>query len=1342
MLTNDECTYSLESVIHRGECIVRDATSKYGEVIIKVHGEQDQFPTAQARHRILNEYSIGKSLYEEATEKGKKSLLKFHSLVRHGRGPAILMEKFNGKSMESLLENNKILSIELVLELSLKIANCLSILHENKITHNNLCLNHILWDVNSNDIRIIDFKDCVRQTKFELNNPVVLPRSTSRMYYMSPEQTGRTEKMVDHRTDLYTLGVILYRLCTGFMPFESAEHDPLEILHYVVAKEIQSPYERSQVPLCVSDVIMHLLEKDANQRYQTTLGVRHDLKMCQQHYKNSNSKIPIGERDLASVTFRASDKLYGRSAQVKTITDIFTSTSKGQLVMLSGYSGVGKSTFMDHIKTCLTKLGGVCISGGIDEIKRDSPYTCIIEALSQMVSLILTKSNQQVLYWRSEILNALGANAQIIIDVIPQVELIIGSQPTVPNVNSSENTNRFKSVLSSFLYVFAKHDHPIVICLDNMHYCNVSVVNLIETICSSDKFKNIMLICAYRGQSVGVDHPLTFLLDRFKSTLISIDLGPLSLEDYHRFISDSLKRKDEELSTIVYNRTHGDIFSAISFLSNLYSDNILYYDHQSDGWKWDKQNVLVADCPENVVDMITHRIKKLPQVTQKELSIAACIGFQFDCVLLSTLCNQPVMLWSAINQGLVLVEKVDQESGQPISMRFVHHKVHTAAYQLITNHEDLIQVHLKIGRLLLSGTDQEIDDRLFDIFEHYNKARPFTTVPPEGEQLFNLLLKASKKAKNSSSYAMSANFASFAIELLALMKGQDLMWHENYESTLECYSIWTESESLLCNYKQSDLLYPIISSHCVNNIDKMNITALRLGQLEQEQRFEETISLALSSLSVVGITLPSPSDKLAISSELDEQIKKVDENMRGRSISNLMDQPEVVDQDMLSTMNVLICLWGTCFATGARDLLNLVSYKMLNLTLTHDHCEVSSAGYVFYSFISILINGDYRSAYEYGKVGIALSNRYNNISLRCKCLHLFAAGPMVWCEPVSSSVKELEKCYEMCLQIGNITYACYCMAYLFVDGCIYGEDLSITLKRQKKLSNFVRIHNPYIYSVVLTSSHHIDWLTNCKDDAQFGPTPAEPLKHAVYLYARIQLSYLSEDHDRWLTDADEAYDFVPLVLQGTFKVVETYFYVAMIYLGHVGYVNQLEQSNRMNKVDQIINKMINWNQFCNFNVSARLQLIQAEYQRVQCNYYKAIELFEMAIDTCKMVNAQHIEAMANELIGKLRLQMSNRQWYATPHLEEAVQLYNQWGAIGKVIQMQNKYNQLVRPLEQLNNPHPCYSPMSFTVPFEDMSPSSSVSPIDRNSVSDLMIAMKGLPKQSLAKPLLKNTLMR
>ncbi|MEH2370702.1 AAA family ATPase [Nostoc sp.] len=1293
---------SSNSLVYRG---IRD-----DGVAIAVKMLKHDYPSPQELTRYRQEYKITRSLNLEG-------VVKAYSQQDYQRTLVILLEDFGGESLEQWMHKRPDIfcpmPLSQFLSLAIALTEILGKIHAATVIHKDINPGNIVFNLDTGVVKIIDFGIA---TQFNRTNPTFksLHVLEGTLAYLSPEQTGRMNRLLDYRTDFYSLGVTFYQLLTGYLPFSTT--DILELVHCHIAKQPVPPHEiNTTIPKPVSDIILKLMAKNAEDRYQSAWGIKADLETCAEQLAKIGqiSNIQLALQDI-SEQFQIPQKLYGREKEVAMLLAAFervacpesncvaalpnnsettsqTDNPKFQIemILVSGYAGIGKSALVQEIHKPITQKRGYFISGKFDQFQRNIPYSAIADALQKLVQQLLGEPDEQVQQWRSLLLTALGNNAQIIIDIIPEVELIIGKQSPLPEVGATEAQNRFHRIFRQFVRVFCSESHPLAIFLDDLQWIDSATLNLIELMLLDEQAQSLFLIGAYRDNEVNPTHPLALMLDRLRkqgAVLQEIILTPLTLEPLSQLIAETLHRNADivrPLAELVLRKTEGNPFFVNEFLRMLYSENLLTFDAEHLCWQWNITDIQAQNITDNVVELMLHKLKKLPENTQKILRLAACIGAEFNLDTLSIVCNQPPEtifqdLLTAIQIGLIQPLSELDENLLIQEYKFLHDRVQQASYTLIDESQKQI-VHLQIGRNLLGKTlPERLSDRLFEIVDHLNHGIELVTDRLERNEIARLNLITGQKAKAAIAYSVAQNYLARARVWLA-----DSSWQTNYELTLELYTETTEVAYLCGEFEQVESWAAIVLQAAKTVLDIVKVYEVKIQTDIAQNQLLEAINTGLQVLQQLGISFPETPTQSDIQLELDAIASLIGQ----KPIEDLLHLPEMTEPDKLAAMRILSSITIAAYV-AAPDLMPLLVSKQVNLSIQSGNAVVSPFAYAFYGLILCGTSGNIEIGYEFGQLALNLLSHLNVHSLRARTLLIVNNFIIHWKEHIRNTIQPLLEAYQRGLEVGDLEFAAYCAHCYCFQSYAVGKELVEVEREMTKYSEAIRqikqktaltwnkiyqqtIANLMGFSVSLTRLVG-EFYNEEKGLPQHEVTNDGTGTFDVYFH-KLFLCYLFSEYSQAVKNSTIAERYL-IRITGTPVGPFYYLYDALARLAIYSESSTQVQEELLKKVTVNQEKMKQWSQYAPMNCLHKYHLVQAETARVLSQWFEAEEFYEQAIQGARENEYIQEEALAYELAAKHYL-VRGRQKIAQTYMKEAHYCYERWGATAKVKELETRYPQ-------------------------------------------------------------------
>ena len=858
---SEQIHQSKNSLVYRGY-----QESDNFPVVIKILRENYPTPTQLTRYK--QEYQLTHNL-------NLQGVVKAYSLNTYQNTLAIVFEDFGGQSLKILSQRERI-NLKEFLAIGIKICEALDNIHKANIIHKDINPANIVYNPQTQQLKIIDFGISTRlsQETQTLKNPDLLEGTLA---YISPEQTGRVNRSINYRSDLYSLGVTFYELLTGQLPFIT--EDSLELIYYHLAKKPIPPHELyDSLPQVISDLVLKLMAKKTELGYQSAWGVKADLENCLRQLEITGiiESFPLATQDIIN-SFQIPQKLYGREKEIETLLASFNRITTSlkpdtELVLVSGYSGIGKSALVKEIYQPITEKKGYFISGKFDQYQRNIPYYAIIQAFQQLIEQLLTESEAQLKQWQDKLQGALKVNGKVIINVIPELELIIGEQPDIPELAAQEAQNRFNLVFQDFVRVFCQAEHPLVLFIDDLQWADLASLKLMELLVTASEINNLLVIGAYRDNEVNEVHPLMLMIkeiDKNEIIVNEIILSPLSLSDINLFVADTLncsELRTQDLATLLKTKTNENPFFMKEFLKSLYEEKLIKLDTNKKNWKWNILQIQAQQITDNVVELMASKIQKFSQQTQKILKLASCIGNQFELntlVIIAELSPQEValILHDTISVGLILplseqykaiefniIEDNLTRVTKQITYKFVHDRIQQAAYSLIEK-IDKAATHLQIGRLLLDNIPSvEREERIFDLVNQFNKAKELITNQKERDELAKLNLIACRQARNSAAYSSGLEYVKTGLFWL----GEDV-WARQYEIALAFHDLGAELASLCGNLESMEYFIEKVTQNARSFTEKIHVFRISILSKVSQKQLAEAITLAQEILQKFGV---------------------------------------------------------------------------------------------------------------------------------------------------------------------------------------------------------------------------------------------------------------------------------------------------------------------------------------------------------------------------------------------------------------------------------------------------------------------------------------------------------
>ena len=1235
-----------------------------------------EHPTAATLDRLAHEFGLKDAL------DGSWAALPLE-LVRDRGQTMLVLEDQSGEPLGRLL--GAPMEVGCFLHLAIGIAVALGKAHQAGLVHKDVKPANILVNRAGGEARLTGFGIASRLPR-ERQAPEPPETIAGTLAYMAPEQTGRVNRSVNSRSDLYALGVTLYQMLTGALPFTAA--DPMEWVHCHIARKPIPPAERlKDVPNAISAITMRLLAKTAEERYQSASGVERDLRRCLAGWEASGriDDFPLGEHDIPD-RLLIPEQLYGRAREVETLRAAFdriVKTGVPELVLVSGYSGIGKSAVVHELHKALVPPRGLFAAGKFDQYKRDIPYATLAQAFRGLIRPLLGLSEAKLDGWREALCEALGPNAKLMVDLVPELKLITGEPPPVPELPPQQAQSRFQLVFRRFLGVFARPEHPLALFLDDLQWLDPATLDLVEDLLTQPEVQHLLLIGAYRDNEVMAGHLLAHKLEAIRQAgvrLQEISLAPLARADVRQLIVDALRSGPEEaepLAQLVHDKTGGNPFFTIQFLHTLDDEGLLRFHHDAGHWQWDLNRIHAKGYTDNVVDLMVGKLTRLPTATQTALQLLSCLGNAADA---ATLClirgtsEQAVHadLWEAVRQELILrLEGV---------YKFVHDRVQEAAYSLIP--ADLrAAAHLRIGRLLAAHTPAEKrEEAIFEIVNQLNRGAALITAPEEREQLAAFNLIAGKRAKLSTAYASALTYLVAGAALLAEDACED-----RHELIFALELERAECEFLTGALAEAERRLAALLARAVTTVEHASVACLRVDLYVTLDQSSRAIAVGLEYLRHLGIEWsPHPTDEQAR-----REYEQIWSHLGSRTIEALIELPLMNDPSPLATMDVLTKLIVPALLTDA-NMLAVVTCRAVNLSLERGNCAASCAAYAFLGIVAGPRFGGYQEAYRFGRLGYDLVEGRGLTRFQARVYMDFGNVVLPWTRHVRAGRDLVRRAFEAANKIGDLTYAAYCGNQLTTNMLAAGDPLAeVQRAAEHGLAFAQKAQFGFVIDIITTQLGLIRTLRGLTptlgsfDDAQFderrierhfSENPDLAFVECWYWVRKLQARFFAGDY----VSAIEAASRVQQLLWTSpsyFEKAEYQFYSA---LSHAAFCDSLAADQHAKHLEALATHHRDlrlWAANCPDNFENRAALVGAEIARLEGRELDAERLYEKAIRSARANGFIHNEALANELTARFYA-ARGFETIAQAYLRNARYGYLRWGAEGKVRQLDQFYPQL------------------------------------------------------------------
>ncbi|MEM6401252.1 MAG: AAA family ATPase [Cyanobacteria bacterium P01_D01_bin.116] len=1323
-------TTTIETPVIRGYKILEQIYSGSRTKVYLAKRQQDSCPVVikclATEYPSFNELLQFRNQYVITENLQIPGIIRSLSLEVYGNGYVLIMEDMGGISLQEYIkllnkQDNSSIETNFLIEflsIALQILNILHELNQQRIIHKDIKPANILINPETKQVKLIDFSIASllpRETQ-EIKNPNVLEGTLA---YISPEQTGRMNRGVDYRSDFYSLGVTFYEFLTGELPFKS--DDALELVHCHIAKkppEITKPHpslgkERGQeIPQVLSDIVMKLMAKNAEERYQSTLGLKYDLEICLRQLKETGNieNFEIAQRDICD-RFIIPEKLYGREVEVQELLAAFDRVSVGnsELILVTGFSGIGKTAVVNEVHKPIIKQRGYFIKGKFDQYNRNIPFSAFVQAFRNLMGQLLTENDKTIKQWQQKIIQVLGDNAQVIIDVIPELEKIIGKQAPVPELSGSAAEKRFNLLFQNFIKLFTTKEHPLVIFIDDLQWADFASLKLIKLLINQSDSGYLLLVGAYRDNEVSPTHPLIKILDEIQQmgvVINTITLKNLSHLKINQLVTDTLKCSEDTgytLSQLIHQKTEGNPFFATQFLKALCEESLIKFNFIEGCWQCDISQIKQYSLSSDVVKFMMLQLCRFPESTQDMLKLAACIGNQFDLETLAIVSEQSQIetasyLWNALQAGLILPQSdvykffigkenqtESQEVTENVTYKFLHDRIQQAAYCLIPEKQKKL-THLKIGQLLLKNTAQvDLDNCIFDIVNQLNIGIEHLHQPSERHQLARLNLIAGKQAKTSTAYNSATSYLRTGIELLPTNP-----WESDYNLTLSLYNEVTEACYLSGEFDAMEEFIEEVIQKSRSLLEKINVYRIRIQSNISQNKLTEAIATGKQVLQELDIALPEE----VTNEDIQHNLIEISQLIGNRKIKDLVDLPQMVDEKQLAIMEIASNLFSVTYLSGS-PLYPLLVCLCVKISIQYGNTSASSQTYVAYGLISCIILKNIIQGIQYGDLALQVVSKLD--AKENKPEVILIQGLFIL--PRKSHLKEtlplFQEGYAIALEVGRFELAghtgqniClnsfWCSQSLLDVEQIFSNYHHILVKLNQSITaNYCRIYWQATLNLLNLADSSTCLSGKALQETKFlAKLESTNNAYGVYIFylCKLMLCFLFGEIEVAKNHALEARKYIVAGI-GFISEPIFYFYESLSDLAHLNsnleYKSEIFQQVEQNQAQL----QQQWASYAPMNYQHKYDLVEAEKCRVLGKRLEAIDLYDRAITGAKENEYLQEEALANELAAKFYLEWGKEK-VASGYMQEAYYCYARWGAKAKTDDLETRYPQLLRPILQ------------------------------------------------------------
>ncbi|MGK4006245.1 AAA family ATPase [Sorangium sp. So ce1036] len=1265
--------YTAIEVLHEGsDTLLYRAVRDDGlPVVLKVLRRDHASPRALGR--LHHEGEIAGALDTTA-------VVRSHGLGSLGDQAALVLEDFGGRSLDRLQAGP--MPLDRFLPLAVRLTDALAELHRHGVIHKDIKPQNLLCNPETGEVKITDLGIASLSPR-EPQGPSHDGLIEGTLAYMAPEQTGRMNRWIDERTDLYSLGVTLYEMLTGTLPFHAG--DPVEWVHCHIAKRPPPPHAIvPSIPPALSAVVLKLLAKAAEERYQSALGLRHDLDRCAAQLAATGAieAFPLGQRDLSD-RFQVPQRLHGREGEVRALLAVFEralAQGRPELVLVSGYSGVGKSSLVAELHRPVVRERGFFLSGKFEELRRDVPYLPFLQAFRGLVQEILCASEDELERWRQRLRGALGPDGGLVADVLPEIELLLGPQPPVPELPPAEAWSRLHAALQRFVAGCARKEHPMALFLDDLQWADAGSLLLLEQLATHAGAAHLLLIGAYRDNEVGPAHPLRLTLAEAQkggAVVSDIVLAPLSAADVGAIVAEAVHAGEEEarpLSRLVYEKTGGNPFFVLQFLLELHEEGLIAFDAREGAWRWDVAAIREKGFTDNVVELMAGKLKRLPVPARDALKLAACLGASVDLDALAIVASRPAAelreaLTEAVREGLLLC--------RGDVYRFLHDRVQQAAYSLIPAGQRA-EMHLGIGRLLLSAQRaEERDDALFDVVGHMNRGAALLRSQAERDELAALNLRAGRKAKAAAAFQSAAALFAAGLALLAPDR-----WEAQrglaYDLTLER----ARSAYITGNFDDAEPPLEELLERARTRSETAAVVELAVAFYQIRGRCSRAVEIGLSWLRACDIDLPlHPTD-----AQIREETRSVFQALGDRAIEDLIRLPPMTHPELKVAMGVLHGVSGPAIFVD-QDLHYLAVMIMVRLSLRHGNAESSAQAYTAFARLIGPRLGRYREAYLFGKLGHDLADRSGLLTTRSLVFTLFGQHVVFWTRHYRETYPYTRAGFGAALESGDLNIACFNCLWAALFPLLAGEPLEDVLHGLEERLGFVqRAGYAFAHGALLSGHAMIQTLRgrpvrlSTLEGSELTPSAFEARLdegdmqgvRGLHYSLTAQALFLLGAPGEALAAGTRVMVEHPFRTEPYALIAENTYYVALALAARRDDARPRPEEALPERLLECERQLGEWARSGPDNFLHKHALVRAEIARLLGREAEAMRRYEQAIASAREGGFVQHEAIACELAARFY----GARGLTTPadaYLRRARAGYCAWGAHAKVEQLDQRY---------------------------------------------------------------------
>lgn len=1284
---------SLLKIYEGRQSFLYRATAQPQQIPVVIKTLRDPYPDAEVLDRFRQESELTRRLAGD----GVIACLDFQS---HGNRQTLVLEDFGGFSLDRI-SNPEPWPVLTVLQIALQVVAALQRMHRLQVVHRDLNPSHIIYHSESGVVKLIDFGMASLLACDRKPSQSSIDVMEAKLSYIAPEQTGRVNHEIDYRADYYALGVILYEMLTGRLPFITRQ--PLELIHAHIAFQPQ-PLKclRADIPEILSQIVLKLLAKTPEERYQGTRGLKQDLQICINQLQVSGSVTAFHlSNAIDTERLHIPSKLYGRELETQSLKAVFHQVQVGQsqCMLVTGYTGVGKTALVQSLQEHVFSHGGAFIAGKFDQYRRGIPYAALIEAIEQRIKQILNKVEPELAVWQANVRQSLGSKGQLLIDVIPSLSWLLGQQPPIPPLPAHEFEALFNSLMRQLVRSLASINEPLVILLDDLQWADLSSIVLLKRIQNDAKSTHILLIGTYRNHEIDTFHPLSLMIQELQEIGKGppiLELHPLTLVDIQTLLSESLREQPEalqELALLCQEKTQGNAFFLRQFLESLYTRQLLQFDEIAGRWIWQIADIRIQSLSDNVAEFVAMQLADLPEETRSKLSSAAFIGNCFELTTVATLCGQEpevalIGLQGALVKGLIYsvedhpIPKFTDQSQNPnipVIFQFSHDRIQQSAYSLISIAEGK-KIHLQLARILSSQTNHNLQEqRIFEIVNHYSLAIDLVETIEERDEVTQYAYMAGIRAKQSAAYQSALGFFITGIACL-----DHHSWETHYSFTLNLYREAAETAYLATDYERMELFIQIVLSHAKSLLDQILVHEINIKALIGQKQLIKSIDYAIGILVLLDIKLPKvPNQSQVIMGFLATKLA-----LYRTSIDTFVELPIASEAKALVTMRILSLIISAAYYANPL-LVPLLTFNLVQMTIRHGISPESSYAFMVWGLL-LCSTGEIERGYKFGQMAVRLNERIQEGRYKDRGLHVFNFHIRIWKEHYRVCQQELKQIYAREFENGDLEFAAFsALAYCNISYYL-GDDLLQLSQSMNEVSQIIHrlgqvtclqtheINRQLVHNLLGLSAAPDQLRGDAYDSTIMVPRLLQENDISnlfVYYCAKASLNIILGNYE----DAAQAANENQKYLEGaksTIYVAGYYFFGGLAYAALYDHYPISEKTKLLRQVKDCRKQLAPWAKLGPMNHKHHLALLDAEIARIENRDIAAVELYEQAIAGAREQGYLNDEALASEFAARYHLARGNQR-FACAYWIDARYYYARWGAQAKVDRMDATNPQLL-----------------------------------------------------------------